>query len=237
MLAALVLATSAAAFHPAAMQPALALRPRRRVVPCAHGGGHHNHHAGSGDEGGAAAFQFKLQAPLPALTSLVSYMRAEVLRPLMFSALLSFATMRRHAVMRTSLKKAEFEEDASRVTWLGALVNLALSGFKLFAGIMGHSSAMIADAAHSFSDLISDALTLLALRVASLPADVDHPYGHGRFESVASLAIGALLAGAGVSFGSSSVHALLAPSAAAVGGIALWAAIASIVSKEILYRN
>ena len=104
------------------------------------------------------------------------------------------ATLLRHAEMRKSMKKAEFSEGGTRITWIGALVNLFLAFFKLFAGVAGRSAAMVADAGHSFSDLFSDGLTLLALRMSVLPPDVDHPYGHGRFESVASLAIGTFLA-------------------------------------------
>jgi divalent metal cation (Fe/Co/Zn/Cd) transporter len=71
---------------------------------------------------------------------------------------------------------------------------------------------------------------------APLPADVDHPYGHGRFESVGSLAIGTLLMGVGGSFGASAIAALRAPAVAPLGSVALWAAIVSVVSKEALYQ-
>ena len=91
--------------------------------------------------------------------------------------IVSWATLQRHAAMRSAQKKAEFADNASRITWVGGVVNLVLASLKLVAGICGRSAAMIADAGHSFSDLISDAVTLLALRLSSLPADVDHPYG------------------------------------------------------------
>ena len=159
-----------------------------------------------------------------------------VVRPLIVGSVITWASFRRHTARRAENKKAEFEADASRITWIGALVNVCLAVFKLFAGITGRSAAMIADAGHSFSDLISDGLTLVALRMSALPADVDHPYGHGRFESVGSLAIGGLLIGAGASFGASSVAALVAPAPSSIGAIAMWAALASILSKEILYR-
>ena len=234
LVSGLLLAATVAAWSPAALhRPTLGLQPRRSLSPCAHGG---HAHAMPRDGDGEGGISFKLQAPLPALASMYNYMRVQVVRPTLLHAVVLWSTMRRHSVIRKSMKAQEYEEDASRITWLGALVNLALSVFKLFAGIYGRSAAMIADAGHSFSDLISDALTLLALRLSSLPADVDHPYGHGRFESVASLAIGALLVGAGASFGASAVQALRSPAVSAVGGIALWAALASIVSKEVLFR-
>ena len=88
-----------------------------------------------------------------------------------------WATLQRHTSMRSAQKKAEFVDNASRITWVGGVVNLVLAALKLAAGICGRSAAMIADAGHSFSDLVSDAVTLLALRLSSLPADVDHPYG------------------------------------------------------------
>jgi len=160
----------------------------------------------------------------------------EILRPVIVHGIVFAAALKRHAVARSALKKASMSDGAARVTWAGAAVNLLLACFKLFAGVYGRSAAMVADAGHSFSDLISDGLTLLALRMSSLPPDVDHPYGHGRFESVGSLAIATLLLGAGVSFGASSYAALLQPAAAPLGKIALWAAVASIVSKEALYR-
>ena len=202
--------------------------PARHAPSVLHGGGHHHHAHAPSD---AAATPFSLR---PA--SLVHYMRTEVVRPLLVHFILAWSTLQRHTIRRNELKKAEFEEHASRITWIGAAVNFVLAFFKLAAGIQGRSAAMVADAAHSFSDLISDALTLIALRMSALPADVDHPYGHGRFESVGSLAIGALLIGAGTSFCASSVQALTAPAVTPLGSIALWAAIVSIVSKEVLFR-
>ena len=73
---------------------------------------------------------------------------------------------------------------ADRITVVGGLVNVLLTFGKLAAGIYGRSAAMISDAAHSASDLASDVVTLVAMRAARLPADEDHPYGHGRFETV-----------------------------------------------------
>ncbi len=146
----------------------------------------------------------------------------------------------RHALQpRFSIKRASFNEEnveGSRITWVGAGVNLILAIFKAVAGVCGNSAAMVCDAAHSFSDLVSDALTLIALQMGSLPPDKDHPYGHARFEAVGSLAIGWLLLLTSVSFGGSAFNAMRSPSAAPVGVIALVAAVVSIVSKELLFR-
>jgi len=95
------------------------------------------------------------------------------------------------------------------VTWLGVWCNIFLAAFKLFAGIVGRSSAMIADAGHSLSDLVSDGVTLWAVRVARLPADADHPYGHGRFEAVGAFVISVMLMSAGYSLGNHAYESFL----------------------------
>ncbi|CAN0086381.1 unnamed protein product [Laminaria digitata] len=80
-------------------------------------------------------------------------------------------------------KSRESAREVDTITWIGAFVNIGLAGFKFFAGIFGHSAAMIADAGHSLSDLLSDAVTLWAVRLSRLPPDDDHPYGHGRCDT------------------------------------------------------
>ena len=159
------------------------------------------------------------------------------LKPLVLSWGLFWMNMRRHSLGRSELKKASYADgEASRITWVGAAVNLSLALAKLVAGVVGNSAAMLSDAGHSLSDLVSDALTLVTLRMSALPPDIDHPYGHGRFESVGSLGIATLLLLAGLSFGQNAFAALRAPSAAPISVRALWAAVASIVFKEVLYR-
>lgn len=148
-------------------------------------------------------------------------------------------TFRKHAFSpRLASKSASYRAtgEGSRITLIGAAVNLLLSCGKALAGFHGGSAAMISDAAHSFSDLISDFLTLFALRMGSLPPDDDHPYGHGRFEAIGCLGIGSLLMVTAASFGSSAVAAARVPNLAPPGMVALWAAIASILSKELLFR-
>jgi len=139
---------------------------------------------------------------------------------------------------------------ADRVTFLGVIVNLLLSGGKFVVGVGCHSSALIADAGHSLSDLFSDFVTLWAVQVARLPPDDDHPYGHGKFESVGSLFLSLTLLGTGLSVGVSSYMKFLRvinmqrsagiAAAAALVDIPTWPALVmagmSIASKEWLYR-
>eukprot|EP00984_Skeletonema_dohrnii_P003593 scaffold1219_cov81-Skeletonema_dohrnii-CCMP3373.AAC.5 len=139
---------------------------------------------------------------------------------------------------------------ADQVTFFGVIINLLLSAGKAAVGIMCHSSALVADAGHSLSDLFSDFVTLWAVQIARLPPDDDHPYGHGKFESVGSLFLSLTLLGTGLSVGISSykkfievlaVQKLQGVSAAAkLVEIPMWPCLVmagmSIVSKEWLYR-
>ena len=112
-------------------------------------------------------------------------------------------------------------------------MNMALSIFKLFAGLLGRSSAMVADAVHSLSDFVSDIVVLVLVRLSATGQDKDHDYGHGKFETLASAIVSLLLLGVGVKLmidGIAKIRFL------AGGGvlespakIALWAALASIV--------
>lgn len=161
------------------------------------------------------------------------------------------------AVPRASGWRAFLPYEEDRITVLGAAVNVILSALKLAAGIYGHSAAMVADAGHSLSDLVSDAITMWSVRMGRLPPDEDHPYGHGRFEAVGSLMIALILVGTGWAIGSHAVGqatAILAgqsavASAVAAGashahahalhlapglpkGISLGAALLSLLSKE-----
>ncbi|PKN45986.1 MAG: cation-efflux pump [Deltaproteobacteria bacterium HGW-Deltaproteobacteria-17] len=129
---------------------------------------------------------------------------------------------------------------ANRVTLLGSLVNAILTGLKLAAGILGNSAAMIADAIHSLSDFATDLVVLITMRITRQPMDADHDYGHGKFETLATMIIGValLLVGAGIGWsGVKTVHA--ASHGATVPEphfIALIAAFVSILSKEALYQ-
>ena len=85
------------------------------------------------------------------------------------------------------------EQSIYRVTIMGSIVNAILVIGKFVAGIWGHSSAMIADAVHSLSDFLTDIVLLLLVRLSSKPADNDHDYGHGKYETIATSIIGMVL--------------------------------------------
>jgi cation diffusion facilitator family transporter len=126
------------------------------------------------------------------------------------------------------------------VTIGGAVCNMLLSALKLVAGILGRSSAMIADAVHSLSDLVSDIIVVVFARLAAKGKDKGHDYGHGKFETLATLAVSILLLIVGAKMIVSSVtqvkSVLGGNELASPGHIALIAAILSIVVKEILYQ-
>lgn len=124
----------------------------------------------------------------------------------------------------------------SRITWVGLVVNVVLSIAKVAAGVYGNSRAVFADGIHSLSDLVTDIALLVGVHFWSAPADDNHPYGHGRLETVVTVCIGLILAGAGVGIGWNAIAAFQAGELRHARGVAFFAAIASIVSKEILYR-
>ena len=139
-----------------------------------------------------------------------------------------------------NISDRERERGIYRVTLAGSVVNIVLVVFKFVAGVVGNSAAMIADAAHSLSDLITDVVIIVFVRISNKPIDKSHDYGHGKFETFATLLIGIILfaVGMGIAWNGSSaivsvVHGgtLIKP-----GMIALYGAIVTIVSKEILAR-
>lgn len=132
------------------------------------------------------------------------------------------------------------ERKMTGVTVWGAVVNIALTGLKLSAGIWGRSTAMVADAVHSLTDLVSDAIVLVMVRIASKGSDKGHDYGHGKYETLATLCISLLLVVVAAKLMSEGVEkiklVLSGGTLESPGSIALWAAVISIVSKEALYR-
>ena len=132
------------------------------------------------------------------------------------------------------------EKELTVVTLVGSIGNLVLLAFKFVAGIVGHSAAMVADAVHSLSDFITDLIVLVFVRVGAKPQDDGHDYGHGKFETLATMLVGLALAGAAVgiiaSGGIKFAHWLQGETLQMPGRLALWAALLSIVVKEALYR-
>jgi len=142
--------------------------------------------------------------------------------------------------MNTTISEKQRERQIYEVTITGSLVSLFLILVKFPAGILGRSSAMIADAVHSLSDFITDIIIIVFVRTSQKPKDEEHAYGHGKFETLATLIIGVVLFGVGVGIawsGISSIHSVIkGESLPNPGIVALIAALATIVSKEILYR-
>lgn len=128
----------------------------------------------------------------------------------------------------------------AQVTSVGVFGNVALATFKLLAGILGNSGAMVSDAIHSFSDVLATAIAFVGVKLSKKSADDSHPYGHERFESVASLFLGLILLGTGFAIGIGGMFlateildgdaTIKTPKA-----VALAAAIISIVVKESMF--
>lgn len=127
-----------------------------------------------------------------------------------------------------------------RVTFIGSAVNLLLVALKFAAGVLGRSSAMIADAVHSLSDLLSDVIVVVFVRLSSKPEDEGHAYGHGKYETLASVIVGLMLLCAGVALGWEGIEKSVAffrgERLGQPGWLALWAGLFSIALKEWLYH-
>ena len=134
----------------------------------------------------------------------------------------------------------EREREIYKVTLAGSAVNIALTVFKFVAGILAHSSAMVADAIHSLSDLATDAVVLIFVRISSKPADKKHEYGHGKFETLAQAIVGVALMAVAVGIVYNGAKDIIAwirgAELSKPGMLALWAAAASIVLKELTFR-
>lgn len=140
--------------------------------------------------------------------------------------------------MITIMKEKSNEQIAMRVSMNTIIGNVALSAFKLVAGIIGNSAAMLSDAVHSLSDVLSTFIVMIGVKLSNKKADKEHPYGHERFECVTALILAAILCvtGAGIGFGGIKVilagnfEVLPVPSV-----LPLTAAVVSIVVKEGMY--
>lgn len=132
------------------------------------------------------------------------------------------------------------EREIYKATLMGSAGNAALLTFKFIAGVLGNSSAMIADAVHSLSDFVTDLLVLVFVSISAKPQDQSHDYGHGKFETIASFLIGLALVAAATGIVVSGMLKFLAwldgAQLEAPGWIALWAALLSIAIKELLYQ-
>jgi cation diffusion facilitator family transporter len=119
--------------------------------------------------------------------------------------------------------------------WIGLLVNLGLAAFKLAAGWLGHSQAVMADAIHSLTDIATDLVVILGVRYWSAPADEGHPHGHRRIETLTTIFIGLTVATAAVGISWEAIRSFGGPTHPPTG-VAFIAAVFSIVVKEGLYQ-
>lgn len=130
--------------------------------------------------------------------------------------------------------------ELSRVTIWGAVINTVLSGLKLVAGIFGRSSAMIADAVHSLSDLVSDMIVLVMINISAKGRDKGHDYGHGKFETLATLFASLLLIGVAIKLmqhGLADIRSVMSGESLETPSVfAAAIAFLSVVVKEILYQ-
>ena len=132
----------------------------------------------------------------------------------------------------------QFQKTANRVTSVSIIGNLLLSTFKLIAGLLANSGAMISDAVHSASDVFSSIVVIIGIHVSSKESDKEHPYGHERLECVAAIILAVILFITGISIGISAVKTIASGHYAdlAVPGIlALVAAVISIATKEAMF--
>ena len=132
------------------------------------------------------------------------------------------------------------EKKIQKITLWGAVVNVVLTAGKIAAGVFGRSAAMVADGVHSLSDLLSDIVVVVFTHISSKEKDREHSFGHGKFETLATLIVGVILIAVGADLmgkGVRSIYAVIQGQAIPKPGyIALIAAAVSIVAKEILYQ-
>lgn len=143
-----------------------------------------------------------------------------------------------HETMNTTDQR---QQRAAFVTWASVVMNVMLSFVKLVVGLISGSAAMLADAFHSASDFATDFAVLIGMRLARRPQDHDHPYGHGKYETLAAVIIGVVLCAVGIAIAlqaGQTIYKALAydvwPKAPSL--IAIWAGLISIAMKEVLYQ-
>ena len=146
--------------------------------------------------------------------------------------------MNQNQIENTNLQEKQFEKEAMKVSTVSIVVNVLLSLFKLLAGVIAHSGAMISDAIHSASDVFSTIIVMVGIHLAGRKSDKEHPYGHERMECVAAIVLATVLAGTGLGIGWSAIQSIAKESTGVVvvpGVLALVAAVVSILTKEGMY--
>jgi cation diffusion facilitator family transporter len=150
----------------------------------------------------------------------------------------SFMTTKHKKTNQPTSKPIDEKAIIRNLSLVSVIGNAILSGFKMFAGIVGNSGAMISDAIHSFSDVLTTLIAWIGVKVSKRAADQSHPYGHERFECVASLVLGIVLFATGIGVGKVGIENIISgnyETLAIPSTIALVAAIISIVGKEAMY--
>ena len=146
--------------------------------------------------------------------------------------------MNQNQIENTNLQEKQFEKEAMKVSTVSIVVNVLLSLFKLLAGVIAHSGAMISDAIHSASDVFSTIIVMVGIHLAGRKSDKEHPYGHERMECVAAIVLATVLAVTGLGIGWSAIQSIAKESPGVVvvpGVLALVAAVVSILTKEGMY--
>lgn len=128
------------------------------------------------------------------------------------------------------------EQIGNRTILITIVMNIFLSLIKLLAGFIGHSTSMISDGVHSLSDVISSIGVFIGLRISQKPADIDHPYGHEKFEAVLSKILAFILFLTGLSIGYSAIETIVSSSYIIPKMMTIWAALLSIGVKEWMYH-
>ncbi|MFW5734743.1 MAG: cation diffusion facilitator family transporter, partial [Oceanidesulfovibrio sp.] len=140
------------------------------------------------------------------------------------------------ASIHTATNQLQNVRSIRRIGWIGLGVNFFLAVIKAVAGYVGGSNAVMADALHSLSDMVTDVAIMVGAAIWSAPPDQDHPHGHRRVETLVTAGIGIVVGFAALSIGWGAVVSLLAGSQRAPGWIAFFAAVLSVVSKEWLFH-
>ena len=126
--------------------------------------------------------------------------------------------------------------EISHTIWSGIIVDILLSALKIFVGVFGQSSALIADGFHSLSDLISSLIVMIGFHIAFKPPDESHPYGHGRAETISAWVVSLILLGMGVAIAVKAALGLSSDKTPIPRQYTLWVAMLSFVVKEVLFR-
>jgi cation diffusion facilitator family transporter len=179
-------------------------------------------------------FQRHILPPAPSATTFAEQVRVEGLRT-PDSTGTAAAT---EVAMRSELTRRHKQQEAEQVTMYGMLTNLVLGLAQGACGLSAQSTAVLADAAHSLSDMLSDVITLASVRISGQPADDCHHYGHGKYESLGSMFVSSMLLATGAGMGIHSFQQVLhtVDGCAPPGSMALVAVIASLLAKEGLYQ-